>query len=68
MKRKDIRTWPEEDQFAEYDKIGVDTHGVHTEEGDCFPDVLVDYRKIHLLTDVFSLEKWFRLRRKTKGG
>jgi len=67
MKRKDIRTWPEEDKFAEYDKIGVDTHGVRSKEGRWFPDVLVDYRGIHLLTDVFSLEKWFQLRR-TKGG
>lgn len=67
MKRKDIRDYSEEDKFAEYDKIGVDTHGVHTEEGNCFPDVLVDYREIHLLTDVFSLEKWFHLRRAKTG-
>lgn len=63
MKRKDIRDYSEEDKFAEYDKIGVDTQGVHTVEGACFPDVLVDHKKTHLLTDVFSLEKWFRLRR-----
>ncbi|MBA7604615.1 hypothetical protein ES703_11741 [subsurface metagenome] len=67
MKRKDIRTWPEENKFELYDQIGTDANGVRCKEGSCFPDVTVDYGNIHILTDVFSLEKWFHLRR-TKGG
>jgi hypothetical protein len=56
----DIRSLPKEEKFSWYEKIGKDARGVEVEEHKSgFPAITIDYKKIHLLTDVFSVEEWF---------
>jgi hypothetical protein len=57
----DIMDLPDEEKFEWYEKIGKDTKGVEVKEHESgFPAITIDYHDIHLLTDVLSVEEWFR--------
>ena len=61
MFQNDIRGLPKEEKFERYEKIGKDAVGVKVEEHKSgFPAITIDYERIHLLTDVFSVEEWFK--------
>ena len=57
----DIIDSPKEEKFSWYEKIGKDAIGVKVKEHKSgFPAITIDYERIHLLTDVFSVEEWFK--------
>jgi hypothetical protein len=57
----DIRGLLDEEKFEWYERIGKDAKGVEIREHESgFPTITIDYQDIHLLTDVLSVEEWFR--------
>ena len=63
MKRKDIRTEPDEEKEKVYEQVhNLFLEGKRVkvrEHRSGFPAVTVDCEDIHILTDIISLEQWW---------
>ncbi|MBE0516819.1 MAG: hypothetical protein IBX41_05440 [Methanophagales archaeon] len=57
----DIRGLSDEKKYEWYEGIGKDAEGVEVREHESgFPNITIDYEDIHLFTDIFSVEEWWK--------
>jgi hypothetical protein len=58
---RDIRLEPDDEKYKAYEEIGVkEKEAIIKQHESGFPSITIDYEDIHLLTDIISLENWWK--------